>query len=430
MKYTVEKKEGKLFINFTVKNEEWETFVQKAYEQNKGKYNVPGFRKGHVPRRVLENTYGKGIFFEDALYASATEYYGQYLDKNKNVVPVARPVLDESSVKVDEKSVKYAVVVVVKPDVVLGEYKGLTIAKTKVPAIKAAEVDAEIKRVQERNARFIEITDRAVAEGDEINLDYSGSVAGVKFEGGTAQGQTLVIGSHTFIPGFEEQLVGMNIGEEKDINVTFPTEYHSEELAGKEAVFAVKVNAIKVKELPKVDDEFAKDVSEFATLKEYKADIKKSIKADKEKAAQHQDESNLVEAVVTNAQVEIPNEMIEEQIEDYVEEFKYQLMYQGISIEDYFKYTNSTMEDLRASHKDRAQKAVLTRLVFEQIVKEEKIKADKKSVNAKIKEYAAQLNKDVKEVEATLSPDHKAYFENQVITEKLLAFLKAENTIA
>ena len=235
MKYTVEKKEGKLFINFTVKNEEWETFVQKAYEQTKGKYHVPGFRKGHVPRRVLENTYGKGIFFEDALYASATEYYGQYLDKNKSVVPVARPVLDESSVKVDEKGVKYSVVVVVKPDVVLGEYKGLTIAKTKVPAIKAAEVDAEIKRVQERNARFIEITDRAVAEGDEINLDYSGSVDGVKFEGGTAQGQTLVIGSHTFIPGFEEQLVGMNIGEEKDINVTFPTEYHSEELAGKEA---------------------------------------------------------------------------------------------------------------------------------------------------------------------------------------------------
>jgi trigger factor len=147
MKYTVEKKEGKLFINFTVKNEEWETFVQKAYEQTKGKYNVPGFRKGHVPRRVLENTYGKGIFFEDALYASATEYYGQYLDKNKSVVPVARPVLDESSVKVDEKGVKYSVVVVVKPDVVLGEYKGLTIAKTKVPAIKAAEVDAEIKRV-------------------------------------------------------------------------------------------------------------------------------------------------------------------------------------------------------------------------------------------------------------------------------------------
>ena len=430
MKYTVEKKEGKLFINFTVKNEEWETFVQKAYEQNKGKYNVPGFRKGHVPRRVLENTYGKGIFFEDALYASATEYYGQYLDKNKNVVPVARPVLDESSVKVDEKSVKYAVVVVVKPDVVLGEYKGLTIAKTKVPAIKAAEVDAEIKRVQERNARFIEITDRAVAEGDEINLDYSGSVDGVKFEGGTAQGQTLVIGSKTFIPGFEEQLVGMNIGEEKDITVTFPTQYHSEELAGKEAVFAVKVNAIKVKELPTVDDEFAKDVSEFATLKEYKADIKKNIKADKEKAAQHQDESNLVEAVVTGAQVEIPNEMVEEQIDDYVEEFKYQLMYQGISIEDYFKYTNSTMEDLRASHKDRAQKAVLTRLVFEQIVKAEKIKADKKSVNEKIKEYAAQLNKDVKEVEATLSPDHRAYFENQVITEKLLAFLKAENTIA
>ncbi len=430
MKYNVEKKEGKLIVGFTVAMDDWQAFMQKAYEQNKGKYSVPGFRKGHVPRNVLENRYGAGLFFEDALYLAASEYYGQFLDKNKDVIPVARPVIDEKSISSDDKVVKFNIAVVVKPEVELGQYKDLTIEKTPVEQVTDKDVDTELEHVQHRNARTVEVTDRAVENGDEVNLNYSGSVDGVKFDGGTADNQNLTIGSHTFIEGFEEQLIGMNIGDVKDITVTFPKEYHAENLAGKEAVFNVKINSISYKQLPTLDDEFAKDVSEFSTLAEYKADIKKRLEDNKVKSAQYRDEGKLIEKVVEGAKVDIPVEMVEEQIDDYIEDFKYQLMYQGMKLEDYFKYTNSTIEQLRANHKERAEKEVRTRLVFEAIVKAEKIKADKKSVSQKIKEYAEQVGQDAAKFEAGLKEEQVAYFKNQVITEKLLNLLKESNKIA
>ena len=237
MKYTQNRVNNTLTITFKMDNNEWAAFDKRAYEQNKGKYNVPGFRKGHVPKNVLEQRYGKGLFFEDALYIAAQEYYGDFLDKNKKVEPVARPEIDDKSIKADEKGVTFAIVVTVRPEITLGQYKGLTIEKTAVQKVKPADVDAELSKVRERNARFIEVTDRACQDGDQVNLDYCGKVDGVAFEGGTAEKQTLTIGSHTFIEGFEEQLVGMNIGETKDINVTFPKEYHAKELAGAPAVF-------------------------------------------------------------------------------------------------------------------------------------------------------------------------------------------------
>ncbi len=429
MKFKTSTKDGKLHIAFTVTPEEWTTFENKAYQENKGKYSVPGFRKGHVPRKVIESNYGEGIFFEDALYMAASEYYGEYLDKNKKVEPVARPMIDEKSIKNDDKGVSFTVVTVVKPDVELGEYKGLTIDKTPVEPVTDEEITAELSKVQERNSRMLEVSDRAVAEGDEVNLDYSGSVDGVKFDGGTAEGQKLVIGSHTFIEGFEDQLVGMNIGESKDIEVTFPAEYHSEELAGKPAVFAVTINGITVKEIPTLDDEFAKDVSEFDTLEQYKDDIKANLAKDKQTQAERKDESALVEAVVANAKFVLPIEMIDAQIDDYVEEFSYQLQYQGLKLEDYLQYTGGDMTALRETHRERATSAVGTRLVFEAIVKAEKIKADKKTVNAKVKEYALQIGQDAKTFAESLTEEQMGYFENQVITEKLIALLKAENTI-
>ncbi len=430
MKYTQKRDNNTLKITFKMDMTEWNTFDKRAYEQNKGKYNVPGFRKGHVPKAVLENRYGKGLFFEDALYLAAQEYYTAFLDKNTKVIPVARPAIDDKSIKVDEKGVSFAIVVTVRPEVTLGQYKGLTIEKTAPAKVKAADVDAELAKVRERNARFVEVTDRAVVDGDQVNLDYCGKVDGVAFDGGTAEKQTLVIGSHTFIQGFEEQLVGMNIGETKDINVTFPAEYHADNLAGKPAVFTCTINGISVKELPALDDDFAKDVSEFDTLKDYKADIKKNLTAQATKEAQQKDEDKLIQTVVENTVIDIPVEMIQEQVDQYIEDFKYQLMYQGLDIDSYFKYTNSTMEDLRKNYTDRAQKAVHTRLVFEEIVKAEKIKAPKKEVNKKIAEYAERIGKPVDEFTATVGDQELAYFENQVITEKLLAFLKAENTIA
>ncbi len=430
MKYTQKREKNTLTVSFKAKAEEWARFDMRAYEQNKGKYNVPGFRKGHVPKGVLENRYGKGLFLEDALYICAQEYYNEFLDKNKEVIPVARPAIDDKSIKIDDKGVAFAVVVTVRPEIVLGQYKGLTIEKTAPQKVKAADVDAELSKVRERNARFIEVTDRAVQDGDQINLDYCGKVDGVAFEGGTAQKQSLTIGSHSFIPGFEEQLVGFGIGETKDITVTFPDDYHAEELKGKQAVFTVTVNGITVKELPELDDEFAKDVSEFSTLKEYKADIKKTITERYVKDAERVDEDKLYETVVNNTPIDIPEEMIEEQIDQYIEDFKYQLLSSGLNIESYFKYTGSTMEQLRKDHRERAEKAVHTRLVFEEIVKAENIIATDEQVDAKIKEYAEQNGTTFEEFSKKLTPSDRYYFENQAVTEALLQLLKKENTIA
>lgn len=430
MKYTQNREVNTLTITFKMDTAEWAVYDRKAYEQNKGKYNVPGFRKGHVPKNVLEQRYGKGLFFEDALYLAAQEYYTEFLDKNKKVEPVSRPTIDDKSIQMDDKGVTFAVVVTVRPEVKLGEYKGLTIKKATVQKVKPADIDAELDKVRERNARFVEITDRAVQDGDQVNLDYCGKTDGVAFEGGTAEKQNLTIGSHTFIEGFEEQLIGMNIGETKDINVTFPTEYHSAELAGKPAVFTVTINGITQKELPEIDDEFAKDVSEFSTLKEYKDDIKKTIADRYQKDADNKDESKLVETVVDNATIDVPDVMIEEQIDQYIEDFKYQLSYQGLNFDNYFKYTETTMEQLRKTHRERAVKAVRTRLVFEEIVKIEKIKASAKAVDAKIKEYAERINQPYEELKERLSEQDRYYFENQVITDLLIALLKKENTLA
>ncbi len=430
MKYTQKREVNTLTITFKADAAEWQEFDKKAYEQNKGKYNVPGFRKGHVPKSVLENRYGKGLFYKDALYLAAQEYYTQFLDKNSKVTPVSRPELEDKSVKIDDKGVTFAVVVTLRPEVTLGEYKGLTVEKTQPQQVTDADVDAEIQRLRERNARYLEVTDRPVQEGDEVNLDYCGKIDGVAFEGGTAQKQTLVIGSHTFIPGFEEQIVGMNLEETKDIQVTFPEDYHAEDLKGKNAVFTCTVHGISVKQLPEVDDEFAKDASEFSTMEEFKADIRKTLQAKNDKLAADQDESKLVETIVENAKMEIPDVMIEEQIDDYVQDFRYQLSYQGLSLENYFKYTNSDMQQLRSNYRERAQKAVRTRLVFEEIVKAEKIKATAKKVDAKIKQYAETIGKSFDEVKAGLQEQEKYYFENQVITEALMELIKSQNTIA
>jgi trigger factor len=374
--------------------------------------------------------YGADLFVEDAIYESASEYYGQFLDNNKEVIPVARPQLVEKSIKITDKNVSYSISVVVKPDVVLGQYKGLSIAASAPEEVADSEIDAELSRLAERNARFVEVSDRPVKDGDEVNLDYSGSVDGVKFEGGTAENQSLKIGSHSFIAGFEEQLVGMNIGEIKDIDVTFPEEYQAKELAGKPAVFTCKINGITAKELPAIDDEFAKDVSEFDSLDEFKADIKSKLAEDKEKAAENKDENILIDTVVGSATVDVPAEMIDEQVEEYIEDFKYQLSYQGLNIDDYFKYTGTTLDQLKEQHKERAAKTVRSRLVFEAIVKAENVTATDEEVDAKARDYAEKMGQEADKFIASLTPDQRGYFVGQAVTEKLIEFLKTNNTIA
>lgn len=426
MKYSLKKQDGVVTATFTVSAEEWAEAMEQAYQKNKSKYSVQGFRKGHAPRKVLETVYGPTLFEDHAFDDVVEKQLNEFYDKEKNLIPVDRPVL--TSKTIDAKGLKYVVTITVKPDVTLGEYKGITINRDKVEATEA-EINAELEVARERAARFIQITDRPVQEGDEVVLDYSGSVDGVKFDGGTAQKQTLVIGSHRFIPGFEEQMIGMNIGETKDLNVKFPDDYHAENLKGKDSVFVVTVHEIKVKELPQLDDEFAKDVSEFDTLADYKADVEKKIIERKQRVADNKAENDLMEVIVKNSQLKVHDCMIESQIDNYLQDFEYSLMYQGLKMEDYVKYTNTTMEQLREQYRERSKKTVETRLVMEAIIKAEKIKADKTSVKAKIAEYAKQMNKEVKEFTEQLTPEQNAYFENEVVTDKLLDFLKAENNI-
>ena len=426
MKYSLKKQDGVVTATFTVSAEEWAEAMEQAYQKNKSKYSVQGFRKGHAPKKVIEAVYGSTLFedlaFDDVVEKQLNEFY----DKEKSLVIVDRPVL--TSKTIDAKGLKYVVTIAIKPEVTLGEYKGITINKDKVEATEA-EINAELESARERAARFIQITDRPVQEGDEVVLDYSGSVDGVKFDGGTAQKQTLVIGSHRFIPGFEEQMIGMTLGETKDLNVKFPDDYHAENLKGKDSVFVVTVHEIKVKELPQLDDEFAKDVSEFDTLDAYKADLEKKIIERKQKVADNKAENDLMELIVKNSQVKVHDCMVENQIDNYLQDFEYSLMYQGLKMEDYVKYTNTTMEQLREQYRERSKKTVETRLVMEAIIKAEKIKADKASIKAKIAEYAKQMDKDVKEFTEQLTPEQNAYLENEVVTDKLLDFLKAENNI-
>lgn len=426
MKYTVKKQTGKVVVTFKVTAEEWAAETEAAYQKNKGKYNIQGFRKGHAPRKVLEKMYGEGLFVEDAFQNCVPKLYEEFLDKNASVEPVDRPEIDV--VSLDEKGLVFTATVTVKPEVELGEYKGLTIKRNPVE-VTDEEIDGEVKAAAEKNARFIEVTDRAAKSGDEVVIDYSGSVDGKKFDGGTAEKQTLLLGSHTFIPGFEEQVEGMSIGEERDINVKFPDDYHAENLKGKDSVFHIKLHGIRFKELPAIDDEFAKDVSEFDTLADYKKDIEKRISERKNAAADTDAENRLLQMIVDKCKVEIPQCMIESQIDNYIREFQYSLTYQGLKIEDYLKYTNTTMESLRDNYREKSAQAVKTRLVMEAIVKAEKIKCDAKTLNKKIKDFAEDIKRDFKEYKESLNERQLGYFENEVITDKLLEMLKKENTI-
>ncbi|MDD3831913.1 MAG: trigger factor [Clostridia bacterium] len=425
MKYTIKRQDGKAIIKFTIPMDKWEECMENAYQKNKNKYSHQGFRKGHVPRKVIENIYGPQVFVEDAFNDSFLQFYGAVLDENKDLFPVEMPSVDFDALNDD--GFKFSATVTLKPEVTLGKYTGLSIPKVKVE-ITDDMIDSELKSVQDKNARLIDV-DRPVQDGDEISLDYSGAVDGVKFDGGTAQNQHLVIGSKTFIPGFEEQLIGVNKGETKDINVKFPKEYHAKELADKDAVFTVVVHDIKCKELQEINDDFAKDFSEFDTLNEYKEDIRKNLFERKRKSADTEEENKLLEEIVKQARMDIPQCMIETQIDSYIEEFEYSLKYQGLNMDDYLKYTNTTKEDLRKQYAERANKAVQTRLVLEAIVKAEKIKVTKKETDSKIAKLAKEAQKSTDEFKESMNASYLEYIENQLLVEKVLAFLKKENSI-
>lgn len=419
---TMEKLEGsKVKLTIEVSAEQFEAATQKAYQKAGKRFNVPGFRKGKAPRKVIENMYGPLAFFDDAFDIVYPEAY-QAAIAEQGVEPVDRPDVSIETLPEGETPLVFSLVVAVKPEVELGAYKGIEVEK-RAYNVTDDEVDAAIAQLQEGVARMVDV-DRPVENGDTVNLDYSGSVDGVKFDGGTAQGQTLTIGSGQFIPGFEEQMVGMAVGEEKDIEVTFPEEYHAENLAGKKAVFAVKVNGIQVKELPTLDDEFAKDVSEYDTLEALRDAKRQELLEQAEKNAKIQKENDVVRKAVENATVEVPDAMVERQIDSFLQDMGYRLQMQGISLEDYLKYTNTEISALRDQYRADAALRVKSQLVLEAISKAEAIEATPEEIGDKVAEYAKQFgNMTAEDFEKNLQPDDRQYFADQVVVEKTLALL-------
>ena len=423
---TMEKLEGsKVKLTIEIGAEEFEAAVQQAYLKTRKNYTVPGFRKGKAPRSVIENAYGWIAFFDDAFDIVYPDAYQKAVDE-ANIMPVDRPEISIESLGKGE-TVVFTATVAVKPEVELGEYKGIEVAKQEYN-VTDEMVEAEITKEREKIASVSEVTDRPVQDGDKINLDYSGSVDGVKFDGGTAEGQTLNIGSGMFIPGLEEQMVGMNVGEEKDITVTFPEQYHSNELAGKEAVFHVKVNAIEETILPEADDEFAKDVSEFETLEELRADKKAKLEEAQKLRAKNMRENEVIEKACIAAKVEIPEAMIARQMDGIMNDIRYRLSMQGLSLEDYCKYTGATMEGMREEMRGDAERRVKSQLVLEAIAKAEGIDATEEEINAKIDEYCQQFGDKAEAFKAGLGADDKLYFADQIVLDKTINML-VENAV-
>ena len=413
---TVEKVDKNVVsFEFSVSAEEFETGIEKAYKKNVGKINVQGFRKGKAPRKIIEKYYGAEIFYEDAINIVLPDAYDKAVEEN-NIFPVDQPEIDIKGEISKENGITFTAKVTVKPEFELGTYKGVKADKVSHRTLKK-DIDAEIEKMRERNSRMVTVEDRAVQKDDIANIDYEGFVDGVAFEGGKGEGYDLTIGSGQFIPGFEDQLIGKNTGDDVEVNVTFPEEYHAEDLKGKAAVFKVKINAIKYKELPELDDEFAKDVSEFDTLEDLKKDVKEKLSAAGKEKAKHETEENVVKAVCDNTEIDIPEAMINSQIEKMIRDFDMQLRYHGLNLEQYMKYTGFTVDTFKEQYKEEATKNVKTSLILEKVCEVEKIEATDADVE---KEYNTLAEQNGMKVE-----DIKKYINEADVKERI----KAQKTI-
>ena len=413
-------------LEITVDGEKFREAIREAYKKNGKKINVPGFRKGKAPLHIIETYYGSEIFFEDALNLLYNDLVEDAIKESG--LKVINDKMDFDLVSISkEDGVDFKVSLTTYPEIEIGEYKGLKAEKTAVK-VDAAEVNAELNAMAERNARMVSVEDRAAKNGDTVVIDFEGFTDGKAFDGGKAEGHSLVLGSGQFIPGFEDQIVGKNIGDEFDVNVTFPEEYGAKELAGKEAVFKVKLHEIKVKELPAVDDEFAKDVSEFDTLKELKTDLKKKATERKKKAAEEATENALVQQIVDSIKGEIPEAMFENRLNQCVEDFAYRLQSQGLNLETYLKYTNSNIDEFKKSFRPQAEAQVKYRLALEKIVELENIKPDDKEIEAEYEKLAKDYGVEADKVKNAIPAEEVAkdlavgkaidlIKENAVITE-------------
>ncbi len=427
MKHTFEiGKKSTVKVTMKLTAAEWNESINAAYEKTKGKYSIPGFRKGKVPKKVLESAYGVGVFYEEAINIAFPKYYEEVLEKEPSIVAVAAPELDIKDIS--EKGITMIAIIPVKPEVTLGEYKGIKFKKN-VYNVEEKEIDSDLARLQDRNSRMVEVTDRAVKDGDTVIIDYSGSIDGVKFDGGTAEKQTLVIGSKTFIPGFEDQVIGMNIGEDRDIKVKFPEEYHAENLKGKDAVFAIKLHEIKAKELPEITDEFIKDAVGAESVVAYKEEVKAKLEKQNADRAERELEDEIVKKITSTSEMELCDALVENQIDRMVQEMEYRMSYQGLKLEDYLKYTGKTMSEFRKGDEEQAIEMVKSQLVIEKIIEVEKIDATDEDVEKRIEEMAKAQNKPVPDVKDKMGARQLDYIKNDIIIKKLFDTLKNINVI-
>lgn len=393
---------------------------QQAFAKNKGKYQVPGFRKGKATKAVLENYYGKGLFLEEAINIAIPDAYEQAIVE-LGLEPVDRPEIDVKEVAIGQPLVIEATVAL-KPEFDLPVYKGIAVEKFEA-TVEDGDVEKELERTRELNARIVSVEDRPVADGDTVIINYKGFVGDEQFEGGTADNHSLVIGSHSFIDTFEEQLIGASIGEEVEVKVTFPEEYHSEALKGQEAVFKVTINEIKAKELPELNDEFAQDTSEFDTLEALKADIKNRLVEAAQGQADNENRERVVKAVVEGVEVEVPKAMADHEADGMLRDFDYQLRYQGLSLEQYIQYSGGSIDDLKERMMDDAKQRVKTSLVLESIIKAEGLKATEEELDQELGRIAEVQKKSVDEIRKIYGRDNYEYLKNAIESRKAVDFL-------
>ena len=417
----LEKNMAKLTVE--VSAEDFKAAIKKACNKTKNRFAIPGFRKGKASQAVIEKMYGEAVFYEDAADEAINSTYAEAM-KESGLDIVSRPEITVEQIGKDQAFI-YSALVAVKPEVTLGEYKGVEVEKADA-AVTAEDVEAELKRVQEQNARLLTVEDRPVADGDQTVIDFEGFVDGKGFEGGKAEDYPLTIGSHSFIDTFEEQLIGKNIGEECEVNVTFPTEYHAAELAGKPAMFKVTVKEIKVKELPALDDEFASEVSEFDTLDEYKQDIEKKLQERKEKAAASQNEDRVVAKVVENASMEIPEKMIDAQVDNMLRETAQRMQSQGLSMDLYMKYTGMTADQMKDQMRPEAVKRIQTRLVLEAVVKAENIETSEEKLDEEIAKMAEAYKMEAEKLKSYMTDSDKDQMKQDLAVQAAVDLLVSE----
>ncbi|MCI8864988.1 MAG: trigger factor [Lachnospiraceae bacterium] len=410
-------------ITVEVPAEQFGQALKTSYNKNKKRFNIPGFRKGKAPQALIEKMYGPGVLYEDAVNQLINDTCGDAM-KESGLDIVSRPQISVEQVEKGEAFI-YSFQVAVKPEVALGEYKGIEVERAR-PEVTDADIEAELKKVQDQNSRLVSVEDRPVQDGDQVVIDFDGSMDGVPFEGGKAESYPLTIGSHSFVDTFEEQLIGKNLKEEVEVNVTFPETYHAKELAGKPALFKVVVQEIKVKELPELDDEFASEVSEFDTLDEYKADIKAKLSETKQKQATTENENNVVEKVVGNATMELPEAMIDDQVENMVDNYSRRMRGQGLTMEQYFQFTGLTMDKMKEDLRPQAEKQIRTRLVLEAIVAQEGIQVEDEAVEEEVKKMAASYKLELEKMKEYMGEAELKRLKEDMAVQEAIDFLVAE----